>query len=95
MGDDGTTSYLNLLWCIWLMTQQSVPEELQRTGQEVVDSFFGGPVPEPKPKKPKELPVKCPKCGCYTFASFGACHFCENPIDAKGRFKYKKATRGY
>lgn len=68
-------------------------KELQEAGQEVVNSFFGGPIPEPKPKK--ELPVKCPRCEYYTFASFGTCHFCENPIDSRGRFKYKKQTRGY
>ncbi len=47
------------------------------------------------PVHAKELPVKCPRCENFTFASFDACHVCDNPVGGKGKFKYKKVAKGY
>ncbi len=82
---------------IWLMSRDAIPKGLKEAGQKMVDNFFDGPLVEP-PKPPKELPVKCPRCENFTFASFSACHVCDNPVSGKGkkvRFKYKKITKGY
>ncbi len=51
----------------------------------------------PVQRHAKELPVKCPRCENFTFASFSACHVCDNPVAGKGKakFKYKKVAKGY